>query len=179
MADISQTASYDSRSHIERLRRKQLWDIAKANGIPFKAGAPKTDMVKLLEGAGVNVLDPANGVQWKQVTGKDENGHAHTELYPVVPENITSRQNIDYASEIEKRAQAAEQAEARAEEAETSVEMLQRELAALKELIVKPPEAFPLDKMLPWQLKQIMEERGIPHRTGMKKDEMLKALGVE
>lgn len=101
MSDISGLVSSDSRRPIERLRRCKLWQLADARGIQYPSAAPKEEMIKILEGNGIDVTKDA---EWNQVLVQDERGAQHVELYPKEEVHASATKNIDYAQAIEKAA---------------------------------------------------------------------------
>ena len=102
---------------LHKLRRVHLYRLADMHGIRYRDGAPKLEMLPLLEAAGIDPTKPGpNGqrvVDFVPVTWKDENGRDHTSLEPKIPQP-TSR-NLDYEAAIAKAA--ARSAEAAAEKA--------------------------------------------------------------
>lgn len=92
----------DSRNPLERLRRHDLYKIANANNINYPPGAPAEDVRKLIEATGIDVLNPANGVEWVEVVKEDEKKNKYTELYPAEKPHYSERNDIDYDNVIEK-----------------------------------------------------------------------------
>lgn len=133
MEDIGGLVSSDSRTPMERLRRVQLWAIAEDRGIQYPPDAPKTVMLALLVGAGVDPKMPYQGagIKWEVINGQDEIGRAHQEIYPVQQEPDTPSQITDVVAATAKIAEK------------------------------KPAFQFPLDKMLQWQLHHMCKDIGV------------------
>lgn len=89
-------------SPLQKLRRVHLYKLADMHGIRYRDGAPKLEMVPLLEAAGVDPTKPGpNGqkvVDFQQVKWTDENGREHFSLEPQIPE--PQPRNIDYDAAI-------------------------------------------------------------------------------
>lgn len=101
---------------LHKLRRVHLYRLADMHGIRYRDGAPKLEMLPLLEAAGVDPTKPGpNGqkvVDFAPVSWRDENGREHTSLEPQIPQ---PQRNIDYEAAIARAA--ARSAEAAAEKA--------------------------------------------------------------
>lgn len=110
---LERLVSEDSRTPLERLRRKQLWDLADAHGISYPDRAPATVMVNILKGAEVDPATPLPSGEKlvQEVLVQDENGKQKVELYPVEKPHATQNKDIDYDSIIEQKAKNSEQAE--------------------------------------------------------------------
>ncbi|MCH8136504.1 MAG: hypothetical protein IIB77_11040 [Proteobacteria bacterium] len=176
MTDLASLVSEDSRLPIERLRRCKLWVLADSLDIPYPVGAAKTDMLKILDANGIDPNLPVEiaGVQWHTMQGKDGNGNAREETYPITRPHQTSGKDIDYDGEIATRVRRNTPSED--ELFETSrVEALEKEIAALKKNGAGLD--FPLEDLLPWQLNHMCKDKGIDPK-GMDKDQMIAALGV-
>lgn len=124
-------------SPLQKLRRGHLYKLADMHGIRYRDGAPKLEMVPLLEAAGVDPTKPGpNGekvVDFRPVTWQDENGRQHTSLEPEIPE--PAPRNIDYEAAIAKAAaRSAGEAAAKAAAAEDDrLAKLEADNAALRE----------------------------------------------
>lgn len=184
MAASLPQVSWDDRPAVMRLRRTQLYEVLTKRNISFPVGAAKTQMLKLLEANGVDLTQPLPEVDWIEVVDRDENGQMHREFYPkeMLHESARDQQAgkiVDYEAEIAKRAA---EAEAAAEVVETQSDMLQAQSDMLKSMQSRLAELeanqLPLDKMAPYQLKQIAEQRGISVDGLKSKDELLAALGA-
>lgn len=107
-------------SPLQKLRRVHLYKLADMHGIRYRDGAPKLEMVPLLEAAGVDPTKPGpNGqkvVEFQQVKWTDENGREHWSLEPQIPE--PQRRNIDYEAAIARAAERSAKEAAAKESAE-------------------------------------------------------------
>ena len=102
----------DSRAPISRLRRRDLYIIARKNNIPFQYGAPAEVMRALIESLGIDVTNPKNGIEWQAVDMPSEDGKTiHREIYPVEKAHATYNKEIDHESIIEKNAKKVEEIE--------------------------------------------------------------------
>jgi len=173
MNDLSSLVSEDSRLPIERLRRVQLWALADRLDIPYPTQAPKTDMLKLLEAHQIDLSVPiqGKGIDWQVINAQDANGAPHTEIYPVIPEHHTNGKGIDYGAAIEANAKRNENLS----EDELFEETRRTAKGQQPAQPAKPALAFPLDKLLPWQLNHMCKDAGIDPIPKTKED-MLAAL---
>jgi len=164
MTDLSSLVSEDSRAPIQRMRRYQLYRVADANDIRYPADAPATQMVQLIEGAGVDVT---RGVDWVKVAQKTEQGGESMETYPAEQPSASALKGVTDATrsdEMERRA--------KEKEAVGLAEELQQENAALKALVEGKLAALELqqgpseldamlDEMSVQQLKKVLANRGV------------------
>lgn len=97
--------SDDSRTPIQKLRRSQLWKIAKAYDLSFPIGAPASAMIPIIQGAGIDVTRPLpNGdSEFELINIPTKNGFKQ-ELVPKEKDHYTKNRDIDYDSVIEKKA---------------------------------------------------------------------------
>lgn len=97
--------SDDSRRPIEKLRRVQIQRLLKANGIQFDVNLPKTALLPILEGSGIDITKMPDGDPiLQQVPVQDENGNTKLEYFPAQKEHATANKDIDYDSVIEQTA---------------------------------------------------------------------------
>lgn len=160
--ELSSLVSTDSRPPIERMRRIQLYAVADEAGISYQQDAPKTIMVALLTGAGIDVTKSV--VPFRTVHAQDEHGRSHEEMYPIIAEHKTAGNPIDYDAELAKRAK--------------RVEVLEEENSVLKRVEARLAKlerhAIPLESMVPWQLKRLAKAAGLD--GNMNKEDMIAAL---
>jgi len=170
MSDLSSLVSEDSRLPLARLRRVQLWALADKLDIPYPTQAPKTDMLKLFEANHIDLSVPIQGmgIDWQVINTQDANGAPHMEIYPVIPEHHTNGKGIDYGAAIE--------ANAKRNEKLSEDELFEEtRRTAQGQKPAQPALAFPLDKLLPWQLNHMCKDAGIDPIPKTKED-MLAAL---
>jgi hypothetical protein len=118
--------STDTRNVWERMRRRELWKLGKAWGVPYPPGAGKDQMIPILMANNVDPNNPKGAFEFEEVPGEDEAGRAIINRYPKRPEHATARQDIDYAQIMESK------------EVENS--SLKDEVAELKALVEKLTE---------------------------------------
>jgi hypothetical protein len=184
---LEKLVSEDSRLPIQKLRRAQLWKIAKAYDIPFPNGAPASAMIPLLEGNGIDVTKPLpNGEsEFEQVVVRTEKGDV-VDLVPKEKEHYTKNKNINYDLILEK---AAKEQEVK-HKAET--DSLNEKIAHLEAMVAKlldgkiekkeeeKEEVFELEPALEdmqmHQLKSKCKELGIKQSFTDKKDDLIKKI---
>lgn len=187
MTDLSRWVSEDSRTPLQRLRRHQLHKIADSLGIQYPPGAPKTTMIPLLEGNGVDVTSSAAGIRWQVVHGTDANGRPRQEMYPLVEEHTSAKKGVNAEMVL---AQKLTQEEKKEQEFKDSrIEALERENAALKEMLEKEIEALKTKRELAekseknnakyWVLYRQAKERGLEVHRRMKLEELQALLDGE
>jgi len=158
---ISQLVSTDSRNEVEKLRRTHCKNILKAYGVEYNPASPKTKLVSLIEGHGIDVTRPLPDGDsiFQMVAVKDEKGNVSTEVYPKEKDHATKNKSIDYNSVIE--------AKNKATEKEDENTALKKEIESLKALMNKDMKMS--------ELRSIAKEKGI-NSFGMKKSDLMKAV---
>lgn len=183
MSNLAGLVSTDSRSPLQRLRRAQLWQIADRAGIVYPPAAPADAVRTLLEANQITGLEAEYNdiTRFQPFVQKDENGATHVEHYPVPAKHSTADKVIDYTSAIEERAaSSAEDPEPteldnlRQRNAELE-DIINNRLAELEQKADRVAPDFPLQKLLPWQLKHMAKDRGIDYK-GLSKEELIAAL---
>lgn len=103
---LESLVSEDSRRPIEKLRRVQIQKLLKAHGVNFDVSLPKTALLPILEGSGIDITKPLPTGEsvLQQVPVQDENGNTKIEYFPAQKEHATARKNIDYDTVIEQTA---------------------------------------------------------------------------
>ncbi len=129
MTQLSGLLTDDSRTPLEKLRRPQLQRIATANGIKFDPTGPATNLRKLIEGSGVDIMKPD---LFETLRVEDENGISKEVVVPIVKPHATANANIDYDTVIE--------AKAKVVEAEEENSELRKEMAELRAIVAKLSE---------------------------------------
>lgn len=169
----AQIKGTDSRSAIQKLHRYDLWRVAKAHGLPFKAGETADKMIQIITDAGIDVTQPLpdGGRQlFQQVMVEYEQGKFRPDVVAVVEPIATASQNIDYdavmerARELREARRKADDAEAQNEELLSEVQQLRRELSQLKHSIAAQGRAkmkIPLEKRNVQTLRKQCRELGI------------------
>jgi hypothetical protein len=194
MSNLAALVSSDSRQPLQRLRRAQLHKIADRANISYPAGAPATDMVEILSRHQISGLeqDYNDITHFQPFTQQDESGNSHVEVYPVQPKHQTADKVIDYETAIEERAKTAPPAPPedavlvveRDPEIDAELARLRERNAELEDIITDRLDAleqktagidFPIEKLLPWQLKQMAKARGIDYK-GLSKEEIIELL---
>lgn len=160
---LERLISEDSRKPIQKLRRRQLWDIAKAYNLDFPAGAAATTMVSIIETAGIDVTRPLpdGNALVKPVEVQDETGRQKVEYFPVEKPHATQGKNIDHYAIIEAKAKATEKSD--------EVEALKQKLAEYEKEETDPT------KMKMQQLRSQAKAKGI-NTYGMSKQAIIEAL---
>ena len=123
---LSSLLTDDSRSPIEKLRRHDLQVIARRNKITFNPSGPATDLRKLIEGSGIDVVKETD---FQRIQVEDESGMVKEIVEPVVKEHATANKDINYDAIIEANAKANEKAEENTE--------LKKELDEVKAMLAK------------------------------------------
>lgn len=126
MTQLSNLLTDDSRSPLEKLRRPQLQKILRNKDIKFDISGPATDLRKLVEGNGIDVM---NSNLFAKIQVQDENGVLKEVLDPVHKPHATEGKNIDYDAIIE--------AKAKQNEAEEENVSLKNELNEVKAMLAK------------------------------------------
>jgi len=179
MAGLAGLVSEDSRPLLQRMRRKQLWDLAKANNIPYPDGAAKTVMIPILEGAGVN---PLSAGDWEQVQNKDENGNVSVEMYPVEKPHASSFKNINYDELLSSKEVVEDENTKLKAQVEKLTKMMEQMMGEKPiESSVSDQEAekggdLDLSAMGHFELKKLCKERGIKTKNTDKKPDLIKVL---
>jgi hypothetical protein len=159
MTQLSSLLTDDSRSPIQKLRRSQLQKIARKHEIKFDPSGPATDLRKLIEGSGIDVL---RETEFDRLQVKDEDGMVHEILEPKVKPHATASKTIDYDAIIEANSKAAEKS-AENDELKKKLESLEAMVAKLtsteskvEEIDEHPPFAYPGTE--PKAVDQVMNE---------------------
>jgi len=167
---LERLISDDSRTPIEKLRRKQLWDIADAYDLPYPSAAPKTVMIPIIESAGIDVTRPLpTGEKLVQeIQVEDEDGKVHTDFAPVEKPHATQNKQIDYNAVIEAKAKAAESQD-ELKEAKDEIARMREKLAELE-----AGEKSFSDMKMP-ELRKAAKESGI-NSFGLSKKDIIEKL---
>ena len=165
--------SNDDRIPNERLGRKALERVADLNGIEYPVGLPKKiwrgtevvgGLVMLLQSHGVDVTRPDSGVEWEEFPQKGEDGNfSHNENYPRKALHQTARDQTDSNAELLRRLDTIKDKDDEILDLRSENERLRSEMdARLAALETKTePQGFPIEKLLPWQIRQMAKSQGI------------------
>lgn len=170
--------SWDNRPVIAKRRRAELYGFLNHLNIPHPVGAPKTQMLKLLEANNIDLNAPHKYFEWQVINGMDESGQQHQHIEPVTPVHESARlqaegQPINYDKIIAERAAAVAAAAEKDEQLEAQDTVLEKMMARLELL---EANNLPLTRMSPPQLKGLAKRRGLDI-TGLKtKDELIALL---
>lgn len=191
MSDLSGLISSDSRSALQRLRRRPLTLMAERRKLTFPLNAGAEQLRPILHAAGITGEEPEfdDITRWRQVTQQDESGGSHVERYPDPIQHATAGKVVDYDSAIEQRAanhkptedelfQASELAVLKQENAQLKTandEMSALISERLAKLEANSEPVLPMEKWLPWQLIQVAQSRNIAYK-GLAKEELIAAL---
>jgi len=163
--------SNDDRTPIERLGRKALEKIADFHGIQYPVGLPKYvwdngtisgGLLMLIKSHNIDVTQ--SGVEWEGFQQVDENNHpSHIESYPVKELHQTARDQTDSNAELLRRLDVLKDKDDEILDLKAQNEKLRSELdTRLSALESKSePDSFPIEKLLPWQLRHMAKDRGI------------------
>jgi len=164
MSDLGRFVSEDNRKPIERLNRRALYDVADEFGLNYPDDCPKTALIPIMEGAGIDVTQ-STIINWQTFSTKDQSGRVFEETYPVRPEHHSSGKNINYDQLMRERAKEKEKDD------NTISDLTKR----LDEIEKNHGPAFPIHKLLPWQLQHLAKDAGIEYK-GLSKEEIIAAL---
>lgn len=195
MSDLTKLVSTDSRTPIEKLRRHWLRQIAQANGVKVPLNAPKTQLVKLLEGAGIEVTRSVGNLRWQQHQQYDEDGRpTGVALQPTTPDPASARLGVTDEVRMSVAAAQAEAQEEKERERFNALElenlkaenqrlkdMIETRLGELEKVASAPPPApeppvLPIETMTVAQLQILCEHRGIKYTKTMRRNRLLSLL---
>ena len=156
------------------MRRVALYEACNHFGVPFKQGAPATEMRDSLK---VNNISDAQLMAYTKhivVNIEDERGNVHQEIYPQVEAHESARLKAE-GHEINYDKIMAE----RVAEAAKKDETIDAQAIALDTVMARlemlEANTLPLSSMTPPQLKGLAKRRGLDI-TGLKKKDELIAL---
>jgi len=181
--------SSDDRTPIERLGRKALEKIADFHSIQYPVGLPKYVWDKGIISGGLlmlikshNIDVTQSGVDWEGFQQVDEsNRPSHVESYPVKELHQTARDQTDSNSELLRRLDVLKDKDDEILDLKAQNEKLRTELdtrlSALEDTQNEKsaPDSFPIEKLLPWQLRHMAKDRGIETK-GRSDDEIRRDL---
>lgn len=182
MAHLATLVSSDSRPFLARVRRYKLHQIAEGEGIPFPPGAPAKDMIPLLQNLPEQTI--LKYMQVSKIVQEDEAGRQHVEAYPIEPQHASAGRQEQVAGVLLERISPSEQKikDKQAEFDTQRLARLEKENTELKALFAERLDklehaapAFPVSKLLPWQLVHVAKERGIAYK-GLSKEDLVAAL---
>lgn len=167
--------SWDNRPVIAKRRRAELYGFLNHLNIPHPVGAPKTQMLKLLEANGIDLNQPHEYFKWMLIQGKDENGMPHQHIEAVTEPHETARmqgrgETINYDKLIAENAAEVAEKDEQLEAQDVTLNMIMDKLAQLE------ANSLPLSSMSPPQLKGIAKRRGLDTAGLKKKDELIALL---
>ena len=118
----------DNRTLWQRVKRCKLYKAADDAGVTYQPGAPKTDMIPILE---ANNVDPLKYVQFAVHEVRDKKGNLlGREQYPVEEVHASARSGVDAQSALDERLSAKAEEEKAFEDAR--LDALERENAQLR-----------------------------------------------
>lgn len=118
----------DNRSLWQRVRRCKLYKAADDAGVSYKSGAPKTDMIQILE---ANSVDPLKYIHFETHEVRDKKGNLlGREQYPVADIHSSARSGVDAQSALDERVSA--KAEEEKHFGEARIGALERENVELR-----------------------------------------------
>ena len=172
MTHISSLVSTDSRNVYERLRRHQCYKILESYKVSYPVGATKDDMIKIMEGSGINPLKPGpygEGVKYVKVEVTDEDGKTRYEMYPEERPHATLNKAINYEAEMQKIIKDREAEEAEIAEKDQRIAELEAKINQLLE--AQTTKDMDFESLDVDQLRALAKERGVKvhHMAGKKK----------
>lgn len=128
MPELNELISDDSRTVLEKCKRRELELIAAHMNLNFVHGGPASDLRKVIEGSGVTLDDVKAAIKWETIHVKQDDGSVLPVDYPVRKPHATAAKEINHASIIEERAKAHEEA---ITDKDSEIETLKKMVAAM------------------------------------------------
>ena len=177
MAQLQELISDDSRSLLEKCKRRELELVAQHLDLRYKPGIGAIDLRKLIEGSGATQEDVFTAITWDQVTVKNEDGSTNVVPYPHKKPHATALKDIDYDSAIE---QQAKKHDKELEDKDAIIAQLQKQIDVILEKLgeQKPEPNWPDNRHLMHlsTLKKKCRELGLSFDKKAKKADILELL---
>lgn len=155
----------DSRTILERLRRKDLQRILMANNIAFDESKTPANLLRsMIEQGGFDPMDPKNGIEYQSVKVENEDGSFHEEIFPIEKPHASLNKEIDYDKYITKAEDVDEQSQ---------VNALQDRI---RELEAKLDGKQDVSSMKMPELRKLAKEKGLKVSPSTKKPELVEML---